>query len=169
MPLGSYRKNIDFVLAADTLVLLAVGYVIKRFLDNIAKKIAINYSIYQQKRLEALQNFITAYSDAEQMWREINPDVVAAKTITAEQLDAAIEPVLKKMKSSVFELQVYLDREDYALFETILSNMTSYRLALAQLLFSKDKPAYELLTVFKVNSSPYLEDNKSLIRQVMPL
>lgn len=149
-----------------TLVLLAIGYFIKRVLDNKSKKIEINYTIFQQKRLEALQNFISAYSSAEQMWREINLDEVATKTITAEKLDEILELPMKKMKNSVFELQVYLDNEDYILFEKILSNTTSYRTALTYLFFYSDKSAFELLSTFKTNSSHFLEDNRVLIKQV---
>ena len=149
-----------------TLVLLAIGYFIKRALDNKSKKIEINYTIFQQKRLEALQNFISAYSSAEQMWREINLDEVASKTITAEKLDEMLEPTMKKMKSSVLELQVYLDNEDYLLFEKVLSNTTSYRNALTYLFFTSDKSAYELLANFKDRASHYLADNKILIKQV---
>lgn len=151
-----------------TLILLAIGYLIKRVLDNKSKKIEINYAIFQQKRLEAMQKFITAFSNSEQAWRLINLDEVASKSITADKLGDIVEPVLREMKSSVLELQIYLDNADYALFEEVLANTNNYYLALSRLYFNYDaeKTSYIKLQEFQEHSNRYLADNRKLIKQV---
>src|SRR5690349_15707293 len=98
-----------------TLIILGIGFLIKRGIDNKYKKIEIDYTIFQQKKLEYLQRFITAYSNYQQVWRGINLDEAASKSISAEDLDNIIEPAYKDLKNSVFELQIYFDNSDYTL------------------------------------------------------
>jgi hypothetical protein len=151
-----------------TLVLLAIGYIIKRILDDKSKRLEINYTIFQQKRLEALQKFITAYSESEQIWRELNLDEVASKSLTAENLGAMIEPILNNIKSSVLELQIYLETKDYTLFEKILANTKAYYFALSQLYlnYESDKSSFHKLQEFRNSNEQYLLDNRNLIKEV---
>lgn len=151
-----------------TLLLVAVGYPIKRALDNKSKKIEINYTIFQQRRLEALQRFILAYSNIEQVWRVLNIDEIASRSITAKEIDNMIEPPLKEMKSSVLELQVYLDNKDFVLFEQILFNTNIYQSLLSNLYYNyeTDKTHYQKLMNFRKESEPYLIRNKELIGKV---
>jgi hypothetical protein len=54
-----------------TLILLAVGYLIKRGLDIKSKKTEINHSLFQQNRISSVKTFFSKYAKTELMWNQL--------------------------------------------------------------------------------------------------
>lgn len=54
-----------------TFILLGLGILLKIILDFISKKKEIDHSLFQERKLEAVNVFFSNYSRIEQFWIEI--------------------------------------------------------------------------------------------------
>lgn len=140
-----------------TLLLVGFGYFIKRGLDLKSKKLEINHSLFQQNRIIAVSNFLSAYAKTELMWREIAIYKILSNTLDANQIDSIIWPPLNEMKKSVLELRIYFDKDTHPNFEKILDGFLSINNKLSDLYFGGN-PNLSLLQ--KSNSFHLFKEGK---------
>jgi hypothetical protein len=102
-----------------TLVLLGIGYIIKRIFDNKSKRMEIDYTVYRQFKLNAITSFLEAYSLVQTMWLNLNYFEVFEGKLTGKELDEFVWNSLEKMKKSTIDLKIYYEETDYPSFEEI--------------------------------------------------
>lgn len=69
-----------------TLVLLAISYFIKRLFDNKSKKLEITYSLFQQNKIIAINNFFANYIKVEFLWNQLSHREALSYKITAKRI-----------------------------------------------------------------------------------
>jgi len=106
-----------------TLLLFTFGYLIKYTLDLVFKKREINFSIIQNRRLDAINNFFTKYVKVESMWLGLSIYPILREDIKATEIDNIIFRAIDDFKSSVFETKLYLYKNEQNNFELLYDNM----------------------------------------------
>jgi len=139
-----------------TLLLLAIGYLIKRIFDDKSKKAEINHTLYQQNRISALTNFFRNYAAVELMWKQIHIWAIVQNKLSAEEIDKYIWPSLNSLKTSVIELKLYFDKVDHDLFEKLLESTLDVNQELSLIFFS---PNSEQTLVQRTNKFISYRDN----------
>lgn len=113
----SYWAQISFALAFGI-------YFIKETRSFFYKKKEINHSLYQQKKIEAIDQYIRDYSDCKKAFRELYIYGIFCGEVPAKEVDIALEP-LNRLESSSRFLILYLDDELYSRFEKITNGVLS--------------------------------------------
>jgi hypothetical protein len=151
-----------------TLLLVGVGYFIKRGFDQKSKKLEINHSLFQQNRITAVSNFLSAYGKTELMWREIAIYKILSNTLDANQIDSIIWPPLNEMKKSVLELKIYFDKGAHQNFEKMLDGFLSINTKLSGLYFggSPDLSLIQKSNSFHSFKDQQLKENDALLTEV---
>jgi len=139
-----------------TLVLLAIGYLIKRIFDDRSKKAEINHTLYQQNRISALTNFFRNYAAVELMWKQIHIWAIVQNKLSEKEIDEYIWPSINLLKTSVIELKLYFDKVDHDLFEKLLESVLDVNQELSLIFFS---PNSELTLVQRANKFNSYRDN----------
>lgn len=119
-----------------TLILIGIGYFVKRVFDNISSVRVINHNLFQQNRIDSLNRFFKAYSKTEQMWTSIAIWDILDHILSAKELDNIVYPLLNELKSSVMELQIYFKTSNFKHFEEIMENMILIKRKLGEVYFS---------------------------------
>lgn len=104
-----------------TLILLAIGYLLKRLLDNRSRKMEINHSLYQQNRILTLKSYFSNYAKAELMWQQLSIYEILEHKMTAKEIDQRIFPNLNALQETTLELKLYLN-DDYHKYFVQLTN-----------------------------------------------
>lgn len=104
-----------------TLLLLGVGYFIKRVYDHKSKKLEINFTLFQQHKINAVSNFLDSYSKTIWMFNELSFYKVLRHLYTAEQIDEIVFPPLNEMRKSTLEIEIYFDDIVYEDFKIIMT------------------------------------------------
>ncbi|GAA4457551.1 hypothetical protein [Rurimicrobium arvi] len=99
-----------------TLVLLGVGYFVKRVLDLKSKKLEINYTLFQQHRIQSISNFLMNYAKADRVYLELSHYDIMNGKYTPKELDEIILPTLGELQKAVLEIKIYFDQETYTPF-----------------------------------------------------
>jgi hypothetical protein len=140
-----------------TLILLGIGYFIKRVFDNISNKREINHNLFQQNRIDSLNRFFKAYSKTEQMWTSIAIWDILDHKLSAKELDNIVFPLLNELKASVMELQIYFKDKDHKHFEDIVQNIILIKGKLGEVYFDFN-PDRNIIT--NSNNFQYFRDDK---------
>jgi len=143
-----------------TLILIAIGslifYFIKRYFDNSSKKIEINHSLFQQNRLNAVNEFYKNYSKAELLWKQIAIWDILSHQIKPKEIDEIVVPVLNDLKKSLFELKIYFDKNEHNHFESLVNGIYAINKKMSELYFDYDKDKKD---VHKVNEFDFTRDD----------
>jgi len=143
-----------------TLLIIGIGYFIKRIFDQKSKKLEINHSLFQQNRINAVSKFLSTYAKTELMWREVAIYKILSKELKADQIDNIIWPPLREMKMSVLELKIYFEGDTHNGFEKLLEGFLSINSKLIDLYSEKNE---DLLLIQKSNEFHSFKD-KTLIK-----
>ena len=151
-----------------TLLLLSVGYFIKRIFDLISKKKEINYNLFQEKRLNAVNVFFQTYSEVEQMWTALSIFDILNNKLSAKDIDEIIFPSLNKLKRSVLELQIYFEDKEHFLFNNILDNSFNINEKLSQIFFdmNSDKTITQKSNDFYFYKINKLKENTVIFKKI---
>ena len=140
-----------------TLLLLAIGYFIKRILDNISNKREINHNLFQQNRLKAVNDFFTSYAKTERMWRDLSIISILEYKISGKEIDEKVFSPINGLRINVLELQIYFTKNEHQLFKKILDNVLAINGKLNSIYFQYDK---ETSTIIKSNEFGFVRDSK---------
>ena len=151
-----------------TLILLGIGYFIKRILDNISKKREINHSLFQQKRLESVNSFYSIYAKSERMWVHIRIHEIVQNKISPTDLDETIFPLLNDLKRNLLELQIYFDDVEHARFKNIYDNLNLINRKLSDIYFDFDqnKTNTQKSNSFQFYRDDVLEKNELILKKI---
>jgi hypothetical protein len=121
-----------------TLLLIGIGYFIKRGFDIKTRKIEVNHSLYQQNRLSTVNRFFENYAKAEMMWNQIAIYDILSRKFAPKEIDKLIFPTLNELDKNLLELMIYFDESDYSKFKSLVSNIKSINHKLSELYFDYD-------------------------------
>lgn len=121
-----------------TLILLAVAYFIKRIYDNKSKKIEINHSLFQQNRLNVVNDFFANYAKIELMWEQLAIYDILSNKLDAKAIDNIIWPILNELKKNQIELQIYFNDSEMIYFNNLVNGVFSINNKLKELYFDYD-------------------------------
>ncbi|NQU85785.1 MAG: hypothetical protein HQ541_08500 [Mariniphaga sp.] len=119
-----------------TLILIAIGYFVKRLLDIKSRKIEINHSLFQTNRITSVNNFFSNYSKVDLMWDQIAIYDIFLRKLTANEIDRIIIPPLNDLKRSLLELKIYFKPEEYKYFDELGIGLSSINGKLSRLYFN---------------------------------
>jgi hypothetical protein len=140
------------------LVLLgAIGslifYFIKRRYDLTSKKAEIKFSLFQQNKISAIQEFISCCKLLEQTITDTAYHKVLKNIYTTEGMDARFRPPINKLTSAYSNLFLYFDKSKLVPYAKI---------------FEASISIYDTLTGFYFDSTPetFYKDMGNLTRAV---
>jgi hypothetical protein len=147
-----------------TLLIIGFSYFIKRIFDNKAKKAEINHTVFQQKRLEAIEYFMQCYSETKIMWFMLSIYDVMERRTTSKELDAIIFPSLNKLKRSVIIVSMYI--EDSKPFHDIEENMITINSVLTSGYFEHSTSTSDRVYAFQNQCHLVDEKNEKLLLEI---
>ncbi|WP_299761144.1 hypothetical protein [uncultured Pontibacter sp.] len=108
-----------------TLLLLAIGYFIKRFFDTKSRKVEINHTLFQQNRISAVNNFYSSYAKAKLMWEQLAIYEILSREIDPKTIDAVVFPSLNDLNKNLLEIKIYFDEEETNYFDELVKGLMS--------------------------------------------
>jgi hypothetical protein len=108
-----------------TLILLAIGFLIKRLLDIKSKKTEINHSLIQQNRITAVKNYFSIYAKTELMWQQLSIYEILDHKFPAKEIDKMIFPSLNALQEITIELKLYFEEDYQKYFEQLTNGIQS--------------------------------------------
>jgi hypothetical protein len=105
-----------------TLLCAGIGFFIQRYLSLKSKKAEINFSLFQQKRLDAVNRFFQNYSILQSVWHQLPIWNIFERKITGKQIDEMIWPFLNNLQGSIHELKIYFPEDQHPDFQQIYNN-----------------------------------------------
>ncbi len=122
-----------------TLLLLGIAFFIKRLFDNKSKKVEINHSLFQQNKIDTVNNYFKNYARVELMWRQIQTWKIFSREVSTVEMDNIIWPPLNDLKQSILELKLYFDDDIHTHFNEILENFLSINSELMDIHFGDNE------------------------------
>ena len=124
---------------SQTVLLLAVvSYFGKRFFDLKAKQKEINHSLFQQRKLDAVNNFFLKYSETELMWDNLEIYSILEDKFSSSELDEIIYSKLNELRKSEIELQIYFKEKEYNMFVRLVESMWTINGVLKKVYFNQE-------------------------------
>lgn len=154
-----------------TLILFAIGFIAKSIIDLRSKKIEINHSLFQQKRLESLNMFFSTYVIAEQMWISISIWDILENKLEAAEIDEIIIPHFHSLRKCLLELQIYFKEDDHKNFVLVYQNIKSLNLKLGKLYFDfkKEEALVDKANEFQLYRDKILAENDEIFKTISQL
>ena len=147
-----------------TVLLLGLGYFIKRYFDSKSKKLEINHSLFQQNKINAISTFFYNYAKVESTWFGLKIYDVLDRKMTVDEIDNIIWPPINDLKKSVLELKIYFDQGSHKHFQNALDTYLELNDQLCRLYFNYDR---DTKTTNKVNAFYLSQDNTK--RKLVPI
>ncbi|KJF44640.1 hypothetical protein [Draconibacterium sediminis] len=151
-----------------TLVLLGIGYLIKRVLDIKLKKREINHDLFQRNRIGVVNRFFESYAQMELVWEHIAVYEILNRKYSTKEIDEIIFPSLNKLSNILFELKIYFAKSDMSNFEEVVEGMKKINSRLSELYFrhSKEDKVTEKANDFWIYRREVLKRNSELIEKL---
>ena len=108
-------------------------------MDIIASKSKSKFSIFQAKRIEAIEEYFTSYSKAEQMWWHISVLGIFKNQIDAKEMDEMIFPSLNEVKSNALRLRLFLKNDEMTTIDVITERLFTINQTLSDLYFDDER------------------------------
>ena len=121
-----------------TLILLALGYFIKRILDNKSKKIEINHSLFQQNRINTVNRFFSVSVKVELMFNQIATYEILEHKLNAKDIDKIVFTQLNEMSQVLLELKIYFEKKEHSYFQRLSDSLFSINHKLSELYFDNN-------------------------------
>lgn len=118
---------------AVAFLIVGITYFFRRSFDNKSKKIGINYSLFQQYRITAVNNYFSNYAKVEFMWHHLAIWKILSNKLDVKEIDNIIWPPINDLEKSVIELKIYFTTEDHKHFELVLNGFLSINEKLSNL------------------------------------
>jgi len=143
-----------------TILLFGVGFLIKWILDIRAKKNEINYNLFQQKRLDAVNTFFANYSKTDHLWKNSMVWDILENKINATEIDNILSPILSEIQRNTLELQIYFTEKEHKIFSKISENIHSINGKLQVLYFSNLNTSEKSKEFIVFREEKSIENNK---------
>jgi len=140
-----------------TIILLAIGFVVRSYTDLKAKKTEINHNLFQEKKMESVNKFFSNTATTIQMWKNLPVIPILENHYTSKEIDKLIFPELNELRRNVFELKIYFDKKEHLEYDNILKLMQQINANLSSTYSSLEK---ETPIIVKSNNFQSLRDQK---------
>jgi len=108
-----------------------IFYFIKRNFDLKSKKIEIKYTLFQQNRINAIQEFLSSYKNIEHVYNEIDYYRIENEKCDEKEFDFKFQPLFNKFREAYSNLYFYFNPEEREDFKKIyLAVFDAYSLVL---------------------------------------
>lgn len=155
-----------------TLLLLTFGYLIKYVFDFISKKKEINFSIYQNRKLESINKFFLNYARVENMWLDLSVYPILKGELNAYKIDEIIFGPINELRSSTFEIKLFSNDDESKNFVLLYESMMSINQKLRELYnkttFTGVKPLKVSDEVYEFNTfrDSIFKKNEELLNEI---
>lgn len=168
---GFVEDMLTIYWSQTTLILLGIGYLVKKWLDIRSKKKEINHTLFQEKRLSAINRYYTSYAKVEQLWFSIAIWEILKGIYSAKEIDKMVFPPIDELKKNLLELQIYLNEREHEYFERITEHILDINTKLSNVYFSSnpDESHSPKVTEFETFKREMLDENKKLFSEVNSL
>jgi len=140
------------------LLLLGIGYILRRLLDDRSKRHEINHSIYQKCKLDAIRNFFLHYEDAKSMWYNLKIFQIFQGKLEPDEIDSIIFPPLNRLRSIRSELGIYFKIEVFLLFDQLTDSMYDINVILQEYFVDFENKYKDKTLIQRVNDFRRLRD-----------
>lgn len=149
-----------------TLILIGIGYFIKRSYDLKSKKVETSFSFFQQKKLDTIITFLENYSEAEKMWHRF--PVYKVNAMTLDQLEEMIWPILHSLKVSLFELDIFLNEEEMKPYYSIQEHLLRINSVMQEIFLTDqtDENIFPLISRFQNTKENAFRQCDALIKSI---
>lgn len=154
------------------LIIIAFGslifYFIKRHYDNLSKKIEINHSLFQQNRLNAVNEFYKNYSNAKLLLRQLTIYDIISRKIEPKEIDKIVIPVLNELDKSHLELKIYFEGKEFNYFNNLVKGINIINNKIGELYFddNQKKEAVIIMNEYYDLMNSVLDMNNKIIEKL---
>lgn len=120
-----------------SVVFAGIGYIVKIFLNSRAKKSEIKFDLFYNRKIVALEEFITSFKNFERFFFDVPFYSVARKEIRAKELDLLVKPYRNTFYLKNNLLKIYCTGQSLAIIDELNSNVDKCSSCLSDLLFSE--------------------------------
>src|SRR5687767_8819284 len=113
--------------AQVTLALTVVGYIIKTILESRNKRLEIKYSLFAQRKIDAIVNFYSAYNQFMDVFKRVVGTMTALGQFPIDQATQVLHTLAVNYDSPFYQLTFFLDDEELVPFESINRNLNLIR------------------------------------------
>jgi len=147
-----------------TLLLLAIGYIVKSFLDSRSKKIETTHSLFQQNKIRVINDFFQNYAKVELMWNNLPIHEILRHELNFNEIENFTLPTLTELGKTTMLLKLYTNSKECKDFESLNSKMWKIYKKLLDMYFSESNES------IIVKSNAYynlMNDNFKVNREIM--
>ena len=145
---------------ATATIIGIISFFCARFFSTKDKKLELRHTLFQQLKVESINNFINCYSSSELCWTQLPYYDILDHKITGKGIDELTLPTLNSLRASYYKLFVLLDEKEMIEFTEMYDSIGRINNLLSRLLFdysdttlvTKTNEYYSLVTdTSKVN------------------
>jgi hypothetical protein len=151
------------------IILAMAGYFGKRAFDLKSKKVEISYTVFQQKKLEALEYFVTQYNTIDFKILDVQLKPVIESKLTYREFDNRyFFEYITKLLTIVKSLNIYCSSAEISLIDKISSNIIKIQASFKPVFDSlgDEKEKRIIGEKVKENAFKILEENHVLLEKV---
>lgn len=115
-----------------------ISYFATRYFNRKDKKEELRHTLFQNLKVESINNFIESYTASELCWFQLPYYDVIGHKLTAKEVDSLVLPTHNKLISSYYKLFVSLDENELEEFTKIYDSNVSIHRLLGVLLWDYD-------------------------------
>ena len=119
-----------------TLFLGVIGYFTNRILELKSKRKEVKFTLFEQQKSIAINLFINNYVVCENFFLQVSLEQIALKKITVKDLDEKELPIINNLKSSYYNLNLFLTETEIRRFKDLNDSIHTIRKALSDFYFS---------------------------------
>ena len=117
-----------------------ITFFVTRYFNIKDKKIELKHGLYQELKVQSINNFIECYSTSELCWVQIPYYEILGNELSAKQIDDLTIPTFNSFTASYYKLFIILDEEELPEFIEIYHSIVGIKKLLSDL---KNLPARE--------------------------
>lgn len=152
--LGTYWNQVLIIIGI-------IGFFGRYFWELKAKKREQNHSIFQDKKMSAIQEFFISLKEYEEMIRTLSIIDVFTEKINVNDIDNHINPALFKLDTNVKMLEIFLTPKEFEIPKRITINGFELNRLLQKLYHSTDESltVQKKMETFNKEFSTFRNDN----------
>ena len=147
-----------------TLLLLAIGY----FIKHIYSLRETRHSLFQQNKINAISKFLTCYSEAENVWRDLPIYNIIHEKLTVKEMDNLIFPSMNNLKNTQVELHLYLNNIEIKPFEVIVDSLFKLNKKVSDIYFNTtpENKNIDSLNEYYFLKEEVIKNNRNALQEI---
>jgi len=150
-----------------TTLLTGAGVLIGWQLNIRGERIKTRDALFQEKKLNALEDFFAATAKLERMWRDLPVISILNDKYTPAEIRKMILDDLRELKQKIYIVSLYISPEELRLFEEVNDKMNNINSGLNLVYFNrKVANGFILESDFEFCKHRNLTDTYDLLQQI---